>query len=53
MQNTLGELTDPSALMPRLMPWHSFKTAFKFASRAVYAYKMASSVVSLFRRGRR
>ena len=52
MQNTLGELTDPSALMPRLMPWHSFKTAFKFASRAVYAYKMASSIVSLFRRGR-
>ena len=52
VQHTLSELTYPSTFMPRLLPWRSFKTAFKFASRVVYAYKMASSVVALFR-GRR
>lgn len=53
VQDELRLLTNPSALMPTLMPWQGFKTAFRFATRAVYAYKMASAVVSLFRRGGR
>ncbi|MBO4593037.1 MAG: hypothetical protein J5678_02450 [Bacteroidaceae bacterium] len=53
IQHSFRQLTDPTALMPQLLPWRSFKTAFRFASRAVYAYKMVSSVVSLFRRSRR
>ena len=52
VKQTLHSLTDPSALMPKLLPWQGFKTAFKFASRVVYAYRMASSVMSLFRKRR-
>lgn len=52
MQATLNLFRHPATLLPAITPWRSFKTAFKFATRVVSAYKMVSSVVSLFRRRR-
>lgn len=53
VQQEISRLTSPSTLVSALMPWEGFKTAFKIASQAVYAYRMVSSVASLFRKNRR
>ena len=52
MQSTFARLTDPSQYAPKLLPWRGFASAYKFVSRVVYAYKVASSVVALFKRRR-